>query len=245
MTRHRHQYQARISPRQSTPESKTPRFTLPPIVQPKLQKKTPTELPEWQPGKSRAPHILQRLRDSPALQTQSAISQPQDLSHPPTDAVALAHRVLGQIISPAPATQRDHNTNTVQPSSHHTVIQRTLERVEAKLKSGKTLGGLEAFARTVEFSPENIGFLRACRVWRGLGRGANIAAQTSIYNKFITKINIPSAVRAELNNRHQASVAAGVPDVTIFDVAEREIADLIISNVLPRYNAQAEDTVLG
>lgn len=206
MNPRRRQTQTRISARQSLLEKKAPHFAAPPVIQPKLQRKTETELPEWKPDSSRQSSPLERLRHSGTLQAKPELRGSQ------------------------------------------AIVQRTLEQVESRLGEGKTIGGLEAFCRTIEFSPENVGFLRACRVWQGLGRGANLAAQTRIYNKYIVgsqTINISSSQRIEIINRHRQSVASGVPDVTIFDNAEKEITSLLTSNVVPRYNKQAEDTKVG
>ncbi|MDJ1172855.1 hypothetical protein [Roseofilum capinflatum] len=52
-------------------------------------------------------------------------------------------------------------------------------------------------------------------------------------------------MRTEIDNRQQQSVTDGVPDVTIFDKAEKEITRLFVNDVVYRYNRQAEDTKLG
>lgn len=237
----------RISSRKSLSEQKAPQYAAPPVVQPKVQRKTDSELPEWKPGGSGKASPLERLRHSAGVQ-----AKPE-----PKGSHAIVQRTLEEVESSLDSGQTLDGVESLTPSSTGSsgvssggdaIVQRTLDQVEARLAPGKTLGGLEAFCRTVEFSPENIGFLRACRVWRGLGRGANVAAQTKIYDKYIASygaINIGSPMRTEIDNRQQQSVTDGVPDVTIFDKAEKEITRLFVNDVVPRYNREAEDTKIG
>lgn len=239
----RRQAQTRISSRKSLLEKKAPQYAAPPVMQPKLQRKTERELPEWKPESSRKPSPLERLGHS-GTQAKPELRGSQ----------AIVQRTLEEVESSLDSGKTKDGVESFTSSSTGSsggdaIVQRTLDHVEARLGPGKTLGGLEAYCRTIEFSPENVGFLRACRVWRGLGRGANIAAQTKIYNKYIVSygcINIAyDPTRRDLVARQQQSVTSGVPDVTIFDAAEKEVTRLLVNDVVPRYNKQAEDTKVG
>lgn len=248
MSPRRRSPKTRISPRKSLLEQKAPQYAASPVVQPKVQRKTDQELPEWKPGGSGKASPLERLRHSAGVQ-----AKPE-----PRGSHAIVQRTLEEVESSLDSGKTMDGREALTPSSTGSsgvssggdaIVQRTLEGVEARLGPGKTLGGLEAYCRTVEFSPENVGFLRACRVWRGLGRSANVAAQTKIYNKYIVSygcINIADdPTRQDLVARQRDSVTSGVADVTIFDDAEREVTRLLTSDVVPRYNRQAEDTKLG
>lgn len=244
MSPRRRQTKTRISARKSLLEKKAPHFAAPPVVQPKLQRKTESDLPEWKPESSRQSSPLDRLRHSGTLQ-----AKPE-----PNGGQAIVQRTLEEVESSLDSGKTMDGVESLTPSSTGSsggdaIVQRTLDHVEATLGPDKTLGGLEAFCRTVEFSPENIGFLRACRVWRGLGRGANVVAQTQIYNKYVVSygcINIPDVpIRRDLATSQQDSVNSGVPDVTIFDAAETEVTRLLVNDVVPRYNRQQEDTKVG
>lgn len=259
MSPRRRQTKTRISSRSSLSEKKAPQFAAPPVVQPKLQRQIDRELPEWKPGGSGQSSPLERLGHSPSVQTKleprSGVGQ--------NGGHAVVQRTLDEVeaklgsgkttdglesFTQSTTESSPVNSSGVESGGGNAVIQRTLAGVEAALGQGKTIGGLEAFARTIEFSPENVGFLRACRVWRGLGRGANITAQTKIYNKYIVsygRVNLSFRVRDALVTRQQDSVTSGVPDVTIFDDAEKEVTSLLVSDVVPRYNREQEDTKLG
>lgn len=74
MSRHYH----RTFSQKSSSGKKQPRFTAPPIIQPKTAKESTAELPEWKPGGSGITSPLERLRDAAAVQAQLTVGQPND-----------------------------------------------------------------------------------------------------------------------------------------------------------------------
>ncbi|MDB9517990.1 DUF4157 domain-containing protein [Roseofilum reptotaenium CS-1145] len=82
--------QTRISPRQSllAQKEKAPQYAVPPVVQPKIQRKTGSELPEWKPSESRKSSPLERLRYSAGVQAKLEIGQPHDPYEQQADQVA-------------------------------------------------------------------------------------------------------------------------------------------------------------
>jgi hypothetical protein len=102
------QTKTRISRRKETSESSSPQFAAPPVIQPKAQRKTEQELPEWKPGGSGKPSPLQRLQPSAALQAKLEIGQPSDRYEQQANTVA--RNVVEQINTPVSNDAQQHPT---------------------------------------------------------------------------------------------------------------------------------------
>ncbi|NET54914.1 MAG: DUF4157 domain-containing protein [Symploca sp. SIO2E6] len=108
----------------------TAKFTAPPVVQPKAEKKPDTKLPEWKPGGSREPSPLQRLIESKAVQAKLKIGQPNDKYEQEADQVAA--QVVQRINAPP-------NTQPTQGQS----VQRQ-EKPEEELQAKRDISALQA-----------------------------------------------------------------------------------------------------
>ncbi|MDJ1172859.1 hypothetical protein [Roseofilum capinflatum] len=102
MSPRRRQTKTRISRRKENPESSSPQFAAPPVIQPKAQRKMEKELPEWKPGGSGKPSPLQRLQPSATLQAKLEIGQPSDRYEQQADQVA--HNVVQALHTPTAQT---------------------------------------------------------------------------------------------------------------------------------------------
>ena len=97
----RRQTKTRISARQPSRQKKKPQFAAPPVIQPKVQRKTAKELPQLKTVIGRHPNPLERLRNSQSVQRQVERGQP---NHPDTQQLESATRDAIQPISSASPT---------------------------------------------------------------------------------------------------------------------------------------------
>lgn len=121
-------------------------------------------------------------------------------------------------------------THVVQQSGGNTPIQRTMDDVVSQLPNGAKWSDFTSYALS-EFNQEGPSFLQAASVYRKMGRGTTVAAAQKIYDKYCAvgsskEINVSSRVRGNLTQAMTDSTTSGVPDVLMFDAAEREITSL-------------------
>ena len=109
------------------------KFSPPPVLQPKAEKKPDAKLPEWKPGGSGAVSPLQRLIDSKAAQAKLTIGEPNDKYEQEADAVA--KDVVQRLHSPV--------SESPQPEAD---VQREPEMLQLKplVQRVHAVGGVDA-----------------------------------------------------------------------------------------------------
>ncbi|HBQ97071.1 MAG TPA: hypothetical protein DD761_00845 [Cyanobacteria bacterium UBA11691] len=126
MSPHRQQYRTRRAPRRVEPESHAPRFTGPPGLQPKVQRKQNKELPQWQPQGHKQSNILEKLGKAATVQAKLEVGHN-----------LIAHELtqnLSRTEASAPSVQRkDYEGETEgieveNPSGHQLVLKRNKDR---------------------------------------------------------------------------------------------------------------------
>jgi hypothetical protein len=142
MSPRRHQTKTRISRRKETSENASPQFAAPPVIQPKAQRKTEQELPEWKPGGSGKPSPLQRLQPSAALQAKLEIGQPSDRYEQQANTVA--RDVVEQINIPVSNDAQQHPTIQRQTKESNLLLRLKPTGQQSTLGGGKAPTQLES-----------------------------------------------------------------------------------------------------
>ncbi|MDJ1169893.1 DUF4157 domain-containing protein [Roseofilum sp. BLCC_M154] len=142
MSPRRRQTKTRISRRKENPESSSPQFAAPPVIQPKAQRKTEQELPEWKPGGSGKPSPLQRLQPSATLQAKLEIGQPSDRYEQQANTVA--RDVVEQINSPVSNDAQQHTTVQRKTQESNLLLRLKPTGQQSTLGGGKAPTQLES-----------------------------------------------------------------------------------------------------